>query len=41
MIAHLANIPQQNRKDITTNHSVPSQEGSLSLFLGGQGQAYS
>ena len=40
IIAHIANTTQQNHKDITTNHNVPSQEGSLSLFLVGQEQAY-
>ena len=40
MIAHIANTTQQNHKDITTHHNVPSQEGRLSLFLVGQGQAY-
>ena len=40
MIAHTANTTQQNCKDITTNCNASSQEGSLSLFLVGQGQAY-
>ena len=40
MIAHIANTTQQNHKDITTNHNIPSQEGRLSLSLVGQGQAY-
>ena len=35
MIAHIANTTEQNHKDITTNHNVPSQEGRLSLFLVG------
>ena len=40
MIAHIASTTQHNHKDITTNNNVPSQEGSLYLFLVGQGQAY-
>ena len=40
MIAHIPTTTQQYHKDITTNHNVPSQEGSLSLFLVGPGQAY-
>ena len=40
MIAHITNTTQQNHKDNTTNHNVPSQRESLSLILVGQGQAY-
>ena len=40
MIAYIAYTTQQNHKDITTNHNVPSQEGRLSLLLVGQGQAH-
>ena len=40
MIAHIANTTQQNHKDITTNQNVSSQEGRLSLFLVGLGQAH-
>ena len=40
MIAHIANTTQQNHKDITTKHNVPSQGGSLSSILVGQGQPY-
>ena len=40
MLAHIANTTQQNNKDITTNHNVPSQRERLSLILVDQGQAY-
>ena len=40
MVAHTANTTQQNHKDNTTNHNIPSQRGSFSFILVGQGQAY-
>ena len=40
MVPHIAYTAQQNHKDNTTNHNVPSQRESLSLILVDQAQAY-
>ena len=40
MVAHIANTTQQNHKNNTTNHNVPTQREKFSLILVDQGQVY-